>query len=61
VVDADLVRVGEERVKIVEIDYNKNRITVEKPITWKAGAPVTLDYVGKGPDIGAFEFGSNPK
>ena len=51
-----MIRVGAERVKAIKVDYEKNRITVDRDISWPAGAPVTLDYAGKAPDIGAFEY-----
>ena len=57
IVEADLIRVGTERVRVVKVDYDRRRITVEERLTWKAGAPVSLDYAGKAPDMGAFEFG----
>jgi hypothetical protein len=57
IVEADAIRVGGERVKITAVNYDKNRLTVDREISWAAGAPVSLDYAGKAPDIGAFEAG----
>ena len=51
------IRVGAEKVKAVSVDYEKNRLTVDREISWEAGAPVGLDYAGKGPDIGCCESG----
>jgi len=52
----DVIRVGAQRVKIVSIDYDTHTISLAADITWSAAAPVSLDYAGKAPDIGAFEF-----
>ena len=57
IVKPDVIRVGEERVKAVKVDYDQNRITLDREIAWKTDAPVTLDFKGRGPDIGAFEAG----
>ncbi len=51
----DVIRVGDEEVTILAIDYDSNLITVDHEIVWEAGAPVNLPYSGGGPDIGAFE------
>lgn len=59
VVEPDIIRVGEQRVTVLDVDFALHRITVDRPIVWKQGDPVTLDYVGQGPDIGAFEFGAD--
>jgi hypothetical protein len=56
IVDPDTIRVDGERVRIVQVDYDTNRITVDRDVAWTAGAPVTLDYEGTGPDMGAFEY-----
>ncbi|MCH7910339.1 MAG: hypothetical protein IIB38_12065 [Candidatus Hydrogenedentes bacterium] len=45
VVDPDVIRVGHERVKAVKVDYEKNRITLDRDITWAAGTPVTCRQV----------------
>jgi hypothetical protein len=58
IVEPDVLRVGGERVKVLKVDYEANAITVSRSISWRKGDPVTLDYVGKAPDIGAFEFGA---
>ena len=56
IVEPDVLRVGAERVKCVRIDHEINRISLDRRISWETGAPVTLDYRGKAPDLGAFEF-----
>jgi len=57
VVEPDVIRVGASRARIVRVDYDANQIEIAEPLCWDAGAPVTLDYAGSAPDIGAFEFG----
>ncbi len=52
----DVIRVGRHRVKIVSIDYDAHTISLADDISWQARAPVSLDYTGKAPDIGAFEL-----
>jgi len=57
VVEPDAIAVGSKRVKIVKIDYGTNTLTVAEKISWKKDAPVSLDYSGKAPDMGAYETG----
>jgi len=57
VVEPDVIRVGASRARIVRVDYDANQIEIAEPLCWDAGAPVTLDYAGSAPDIGAFESG----
>ena len=49
---------GSKPVRIVNIDYFKNQLTLERSISWKHGDPVNLVFKGKAPDIGAFEHGA---
>ena len=56
VVEPDIIRVNGQRATIIRVDYERNVLEVSKPLTWEAGDPVTLDYVGSAPDIGAFEY-----
>ncbi len=44
-----------QRARIVSIDYEENRITVDRPVSWKKGQGVCLAYEGSAPDIGSFE------
>ena len=41
--------------RIVRIDYDDNRITVDRDLTWQDGQGLSLAYVGAAPDIGVFE------
>ena len=58
-IDPDIIRVGANRVQIVSINRSTNQITIDQAITWSDGDPVYMDYYGQGPDLGAFESGSN--
>ena len=58
VAPGDTVQVGKEVVEIKEVDYASRTLTLARSISWRGGAPVTLPYLGKGPDIGAFEAGA---
>ncbi|MBT3222696.1 MAG: right-handed parallel beta-helix repeat-containing protein, partial [Proteobacteria bacterium] len=56
--DGDLIRVGKQPVvRITSIDHSTNKLTLESTITYDAGDPVNLDYVGEAPDVGALESG----
>lgn len=58
-VAGDRIRIGKGDVlRIVKVDYSANTITVDKNATWESGAPVSLDFKGAGPDIGARESGA---
>ena len=61
IVDPDVVRVGKERAKVLKVDCQANSITLDRSISWKQGDPVTLDYAGEAPDIGAVESTALPK
>lgn len=45
-----------EKALIVNIDYRKNLLILDRPLTWSAGQGVSLSYSGAAPDIGVFEF-----
>jgi hypothetical protein len=57
-VEPDVIRVDSQRVQVVKIDYDSNAITISESISWQKDAPVTLDYEGNAPDMGAFEYNS---
>ncbi len=54
----DLVRVEgvDTAVRIVAVDYENNYLAFDKEVSWSKKAGVHLDFSGKAPDIGAFEF-----
>ncbi len=55
--EGDTIRVGSnEAVNILQIDYAQNQLTVARSISWQAGDPISLNYSGQAPDIGAYEL-----
>ncbi len=55
--EGDLIRVGDnDSVRVVRVDYSSNTIEVDRDIKWQKGDPVSYDYKGKAPDIGAYEY-----
>lgn len=48
-----------ENARIKRIDPKDGQITLDRPLSWKAGQGVALSYTGSGPDIGAFEQGQS--
>jgi hypothetical protein len=55
IVEADILRIGESKVKVTKVDYEANALTLDRSVSWQKGEPVTLDYAGNAPDLGAFE------
>lgn len=54
--EGDSIRIGgQPAARIVRVDYGANLIEIDKPLAWTANAPVSYDYGGKAPDIGALE------
>jgi hypothetical protein len=45
------------RVRVVDVDYTGNTLTLAQPLGWSAGLGVHLAYTGDAPDAGAFERG----
>jgi parallel beta-helix repeat protein len=58
IIGGDIIFVGDNiNLKITEINYNNNQITVNRSITWTNGEAVSLQsYSGSKPDIGAYEY-----
>ncbi|MEO9893476.1 right-handed parallel beta-helix repeat-containing protein [Aurantibacter sp.] len=55
IVEGDIIRVGDEEVQIISVDYDTGYIILDKKIAWKNNTPVSLIYKGNAPDIGAIE------
>ncbi len=56
-VQGDLIQLaGGQRARIMHIDYDANRITVDRTLTWTQHQGVSLAYQGAAPDMGAYEF-----
>ena len=48
---------GEGRaVRVVKIDYEQGRMTVDRELSWTQGQGVSLAYQGAAPDLGAHEY-----
>jgi hypothetical protein len=45
-----------ETAKIVKIDYARQAIILNKPLTWQQGDGIALSYNGLSPDLGALEY-----
>ncbi len=59
-ISGDLIRVGSSAaVRISNVNYSKNELTVESSITWSANDGVNLNYSGARPDIGLYELGGS--
>lgn len=55
----DRIRIGGGApVRIVETDYSAGTVTLDASTSWEDGAPVSLEFEGDAPDIGAREAGS---
>ena len=60
-IDGDRIRIGDSGpFTVVSVDYAANTITVDSSTTWTDKAPVSLDFHGKAPDIGARESKPSP-
>ncbi|MCK0147211.1 right-handed parallel beta-helix repeat-containing protein [Arenibacter sp. F26102] len=55
VVEGDMIRVGDQEVQVISIDYDTRYLILNKQIKWEDKAPVSLIYKGNAPDIGAVE------
>ncbi len=54
--EGDLIKVGNERVRVVDVNYASNTIEVDRDIKWSKGEGISYNYYGTAPDIGAYEF-----
>ncbi len=57
-VTPDMIRVGTNVVKLVEVNYDSNIVVIDQSISWQMDDPVSLDFVDDAPDIGALEYGA---
>ncbi len=57
VVDGDMIKIGNKPlVKIMDVDYVNNQLTLDQTIQWTTGEGVSYPYNGSAPDIGAYEY-----
>jgi hypothetical protein len=53
----DVIKIcSSDPVTIVKVNYSTHVVTIDKSITWQSDDPVSLNYAGTAPDIGAYEF-----
>ncbi|HEX6996047.1 MAG TPA: right-handed parallel beta-helix repeat-containing protein [Gammaproteobacteria bacterium] len=58
IVPGDRIQIaGGPVIQVVRVDYAANTLTVAEPVQWSANAPVSLEFRGAAPDIGAIEVG----
>jgi hypothetical protein len=56
-IPGDEIRIAGSPARIVALDRNASLLTLDRPLRWQQGDPVTYVYRGEGPDVGAFETG----
>jgi len=56
VVDGDKIWLNKKEAVIVDIDYDKGTITLDRKLTFNDGDQITFPYSGKAPDIGMYEY-----
>lgn len=55
-IDGDLIQIRQVgQVRITNVDYSTNTVTIDQNISWKDNQGVSLVYKGLAPDIGAYE------
>ncbi|NOY65889.1 MAG: hypothetical protein GXP13_00585, partial [Gammaproteobacteria bacterium] len=60
IIPGDLIRVGSlPAVRIKNVSYSKNEITLENSIKWVKNAGVNLNYSGSRPDMGLVDDNSS--
>jgi hypothetical protein len=57
-IEGDLIQLegSSQRVRITDIDYVSNTITLNQSLTWTQGQGISFPYAGLRPDIGAYEY-----
>ncbi len=56
-IEGDSITVGSnEPARLVAVDYDKKILTLDRPVTFKTGDPVSLAFTGKAPDVGPYEY-----
>jgi hypothetical protein len=53
----DEITIADSRARITALDRSANTLTLDRPLRWQKGDPVSYPFAGKGPDGGAFESG----
>ena len=57
-IEGDLIQLEgqDETVRIIDVDYDGNIITIAGSLVWVTGQGISFPYNGSAPDIGAFEY-----
>ncbi len=55
----DLIAVGEtsHRARVVEVDFDRRLLKLDRELEWEMNAPVAFPWAGAGPDMGVYEHG----
>jgi len=55
--EGDVIAVGssDNTARITDIDYENDVITLDENLSWSDGDPVSLEWEGEAPDVGAYE------
>ena len=58
IIEGDLIQLEgwPQTVRITNVNYNSNTITVDTHLAWNNGQGISLAYQGSAPDIGAYEY-----
>jgi hypothetical protein len=56
IIDPDQLQIGSQVVTIASVNYATNQITLASSISWAAGDPVSLPWLGSAPDMGIYEY-----
>lgn len=60
IIYGDIIQIGSNKnIKILNIDYNSNTLTINRSIKWNDDEKINFPYSGSGPDIGIKEFNQN--
>lgn len=56
--EGDIIQLegSQSRARVIAIDYGKNTLTLDSPMSWSAGRGVHLAYAESRPDMGAYEY-----
>jgi hypothetical protein len=57
-VPGDEIRIAGSPARIVALDRSASLLTLDRPLRWQQGDPVSYVFQGAGPDVGAFETGA---
>jgi len=56
-VEGDLLKIGDDEVRLTDVNYCDNLLVLERQISWDEGDKVSLAYKGESMDIGPYDKG----